>query len=125
VGVADPAERGRPRATLRLRDAFVSTSAQSERARLVGGRLLGHVLDPRTGEPAERRGGATVVAPSGLAADAWSTALLVLGREALASLALPALFLEPEDGRLALHSNPAGSALVHDTGEGLRFEIHR
>lgn len=125
VGVADPADRGRPVAVLRLRDAFAATSAQAERGRVVDGRLLGHVLDPRTGEPAPRRGGATVVAASGLAADAWSTALLVLGREALASLVHPALFLEPENDRLALHSNPAGSALVHDTGESLRFEIHR
>ena len=125
LGLADPRDRGRSVATVRVRDAFVSTSAQAERGRLVDGRLLGHVLDPRTGRPAERRGGATVVAPTGIAADAWSTALLVLGPEALTSLPHAALWLEPEEPRLALHSNPAGASLVLDTHAALRLEIHR
>jgi thiamine biosynthesis lipoprotein ApbE len=37
------------------------------------------VIDPRTKLPIERAGLAWVRAPSGLAAEAWSTAALVLG----------------------------------------------
>ena len=39
-----------------------------------------HILDPRTGRPVERRAGSvTVLADSCLEADAWATALYVLG----------------------------------------------
>ena len=39
-----------------------------------------HILDPRTGRPVERRtGSVTVLADSCLEADAWATALYVLG----------------------------------------------
>ena len=71
--------------TLALRDASVATSAQSERSRLIDGQLVGHVLDPRTGAPVRGALSATVLAPTGAAADAFATALLVLGpREGLA-----------------------------------------
>ena len=39
-----------------------------------------HILDPRSGRPVERRAGSvTVLADSCLEADAWATALYVLG----------------------------------------------
>ena len=44
------------------------------------GRYWTHILDPRIGRPVERRtGSVTVLADSCLAADAWATALYVLG----------------------------------------------
>jgi len=45
-----------------------------------GGEACGHVMDPRTGEPVRARLLAAVVAPSARLADAWATALLVLGK---------------------------------------------
>lgn len=39
-----------------------------------------HIFDPRSGRPVTRPGRATVVGPSARLADAWSTALAVLGR---------------------------------------------
>jgi thiamine biosynthesis lipoprotein len=81
VAVADPRDRGRPAATLAVFDGSVSTSGNSERGLDVGGRRVGHLLDPRTGRPAPDFGSATVVAPSGLAADILSTAFFVLGPE--------------------------------------------
>ncbi|MBI4424466.1 MAG: FAD:protein FMN transferase [Elusimicrobia bacterium] len=56
---------------LKVRDRSVSTSSQEEQA--------GHILDPRTGKPAARPGAVTVIASDGARADAWSTALFVLG----------------------------------------------
>ena len=79
VAIADPRERGRPAASLRLRDASVSTSGNSERGLALAGGRLGHLLDPRTGLPAPDFGSATAVAPSGLDADVLSTAFFVLG----------------------------------------------
>ena len=46
------------------------------------GRYWTHILDPRAGRPVERRAGSvTVLAESCLDADAWATALFVLGPE--------------------------------------------
>ena len=81
VAVAHPRDRARTVATLRLRDASASTSGNSERGLVVSGRRVGHLLDPRTGEPAPDFGSVTVVAPDGLTADILSTAFFVLGPE--------------------------------------------
>ena len=43
------------------------------------GKRYGHVIDPRTGWPADRVLSATVIAPTAEQADALSTALYVLG----------------------------------------------
>jgi thiamine biosynthesis lipoprotein len=81
VSIADPRNRGRAALTLTIANASVSTSGNSERGLTVGGRRIGHLLDPRTGAPALDFGSATVIAPSGLTADVLSTAFFVLGPE--------------------------------------------
>ena len=73
VGIPDP---DNPLVLLALVDLppgrrSVSTSSQGEQP--------GHIVDPRTGRAAARARSATVVAPTAIAADAWSTALFVLG----------------------------------------------
>ncbi len=105
VSVAHPADRLRPVVRLEVRDAAVSTSAQSERGFVVRGQRYGHVLDPRTGRPVATRASVTVVAPSGTRADALSTALLVRGREEAAAWCRG----HPADGVLWLE--PAGDAV--------------
>lgn len=47
------------------------------------GHVLGHVLDPRSSQPSRGVRHAAALAPSAAAADAWSTAALVLGAEAV------------------------------------------
>ncbi len=79
VSIAHPRRRERPVLTLTLAEGSVSTSGNSERGRDIGGRRIGHELDPRTGEPAPDFGSATVVGPSALVADILSTAFFVLG----------------------------------------------
>jgi thiamine biosynthesis lipoprotein len=64
---------------LRLRDAALGTSATGEQHFEAGGRRYGHVLDPRTGWPAEGVRSASVVASEAAVADALSTAFLVGG----------------------------------------------
>lgn len=75
VSVAEPRE-GSSRELGRFSpgDGSVSTSSQAERP--------GHIRDPRTGGAASFRGSVTVVADTGFAADALSTALFVIGPEA-------------------------------------------
>lgn len=81
IRVADPRARTRPAAVLEISGGSVSTSGDSERSLVAGGRRIGHLLDPRTGRPARDFGSATVVAPTGLVADVLSTALFVAGPE--------------------------------------------
>ena len=57
----------------------VATSGAYERFVTIGGRRYGHILDPRTGKPAEGCFSATVVAASGLESDVLSTAFFVAG----------------------------------------------
>jgi len=100
VNVAHPSNRMAPVVRLRVADAAVSTSAQSERGIEIGGVRYGHILDPATGDPIQRAGSVTVVARSATRADALSTALFVMGRERAAAYAtahpeIGVLWLEP------------------------------
>jgi thiamine biosynthesis lipoprotein len=66
-------------ARLRLRDSALATSGASEQHFEENGRRFGHVLDPRTGWPAEGVRSASVLASEAAVADALSTAFLVGG----------------------------------------------
>lgn len=72
---------------LLLRDMALSTSASFAESGRVAGRRIGHIIDPRTGKPVMRSAQATVVAPSGAEAEAWSKALLIEPRYAFRALA--------------------------------------
>ena len=76
-------------ATVPLKDEAMSVSGLRENSFQVGGRTFGHIIDPRTGEPAQGTVLAAVVLPSATETDALSTALLTLGsagHERIASL---------------------------------------
>ncbi len=91
VAVADPAnptgglgptgEASSPASLVRivLKDEAVSVSAVWGRSFEAGGKRFGHVIDPRTGEPAQNAVLAVVALPSATETDALSTALLTLG----------------------------------------------
>ena len=91
VAVAAPESSRSETCRFRMRDGSVSTSGVSEKP--------GHLIDPRTGGAATFRGSVTVLAGTGLRADALSTALFVLGpREGLDFAnrrGIAALFLVP------------------------------
>jgi len=76
----------RPVAVVPLRDEALSVSAVWGKFFSVAGRTCGHLLDPRTGQPAGRAVMAAVCAPSATQSDALSTALLVLGEEGCARI---------------------------------------
>ncbi len=78
-GIQTPKLRDDEGETLFLRDAALSVSACHGRSLQREGKSIGHVLDPRTGEPVPGPRWALAVADSAALADAWATALLVLG----------------------------------------------
>ena len=66
-------------ATVPLKEEAMSVSAVWGNSFEVAGRTYGHIIDPRTGEPAIGTVLAAVVLPSATETDALSTALLTLG----------------------------------------------
>jgi thiamine biosynthesis lipoprotein len=71
-----------------LKDRAVSTSGDYRNFRDIGGRRISHTIDPRTGRPVEHGlASVTVVHDTAALADAWSTALNVLGPSAGLALA--------------------------------------
>jgi len=71
---------GRTLAATRLRDAALATAANTESIVRYGSLVAGHVMDPITGRPARALQQASVVTRTAVAADALSTAMLVMGR---------------------------------------------
>jgi thiamine biosynthesis lipoprotein len=65
--------------TVNLCDEALSVSAIWGRSFEKDGKVLGHVIDPRTGEPTQGAQLAAVITKSAADSDALSTALLVLG----------------------------------------------
>ena len=99
---APDAERRTPHSILALQDAAVATSGDYRHWVEVQGRRLSHTMDPRRGAPLiSSPASVTVVARTCAEADAWATALMVLGPDKGAALArrsgLDALFLLRDD----------------------------
>ncbi len=89
VDVADPksdAENGAPIAHLVVRDRAVATSGDYRRGVEIGGRHYSHIVDPRTGLPADQIISSTVIARNPASAGALATALSVLTPEESARL---------------------------------------
>jgi thiamine biosynthesis lipoprotein len=102
VGIRHPWHPEQRLAVLRLRDRAVGTSAATFQHLEYNGKKLGHILDPRTGWPAEGMASATVAAPSAAEADALATAFFVLG---------------VDHARAYCNAHPAIGALLMPTGE--------
>ncbi len=73
-------------ATVALKDEALSTSASYEKYLEIQGKNYSHLLDPRSGIPAERILSATVIAPTAVESDALSTGVFILGTEQAAAL---------------------------------------
>jgi len=129
IAVADPRRRDHPALHLRLATGSLSTSAGSERDLVVNGVRVGHIFDPRTGRPATFNGSVTVWHPRGLAADALSTALYVMGPEAglrwAEARGIAACYLIPEGGALRVETTRAFRHLVTASSRGLKPPRYR
>ncbi len=79
IGV-EPPDGGMPQWVLRLSGQSAATSGDYRNFRLLDGRRLSHIIDPRTGAPVSHPlASVTVVAASAAGADGLATAIQVLG----------------------------------------------
>lgn len=130
LSIAEPGRRERALLTLQLTAGSLATSDNTLSARQVDGRLLPHLIDPRSGLPATDWGSLCVWASSALDADALSTGLYVLGPEA-------ALERAESDGRFEVLTIERRAALWHirlssglaqaieSERSDVRFEVYR
>ncbi len=104
-------------ATVRLEDAAIATSGDYRNFFEVDGVRYSHTIDPRSGRPVHHDlVSVTVIHPSATMADAWATALTVLGTEAAMEVARReelAVYLISRDGdELRVASSPAMAPLL-------------
>lgn len=120
VDIVSP-RRETPLARVWLRDAALGTSGAGTQFAVIDGTRYGHVIDPRSGRPAEGMLSASVICPSATDADALSTAFLV-GGPALASQYCEqhqdvlALLTPDDDSGTTLVIGECGRADVEDAG---------
>lgn len=81
IGIRHPLRTHRRMALLKLRDCAMATSGAEEQFFEYEGRRYGHIIDPRTGSPAQSIASVTVITSSAALADALATAFYVGGRE--------------------------------------------
>lgn len=79
IPIAHPRLRLRAAGRIELVSGSLAVSGGSERDLQVGDRRVGHILDPRAGEPAPYDGSTVVWSESALDADILATALYVMG----------------------------------------------
>ncbi len=109
IGVQNPRGEGVERVVV-LKDCAIATSGDYQQFFEVDGKRYSHIMDPRTGYPAQGCVAVTVKAPSAVEADVYSTALFVMG---------------PEDGGRWLELHPELRAIFYVvSGDSLvRYEF--
>jgi thiamine biosynthesis lipoprotein len=105
IGVRDPRDRVPYFARISLSEEAISTSGKYEQFVTADGHVYGHIMDPRTGRPAEGLIAVTLVSKSAFTCDAWDTPLFVLGAARAKELAqahpeFAAILVEPGEGDL-------------------------
>lgn len=108
IAIRHPHLSKEPLMVIPLQDSSLSVSAVWGKSFTQEDICYGHVLDPRTGRPAQNTLLAAVACPSATDSDALSTALLVLGEPFLASL-------RPEARALVAVKEPGSDLRVRST----------
>lgn len=117
IGIRHPRKDGANLAVIGLSNGAVSTSGDYERYFIKDGKRYCHIIDPRTGYPADRCRSVTVTAPVLAVADGLATAVFVLGPEKGMEL------IERLEGVGAVIVSADGQVHVSQALRGL--EIHR
>jgi thiamine biosynthesis lipoprotein len=80
VKIRDPWDRNKKAAEIYLRDQSLSTSGNYEKFFRAEGKLYSHIMDPRSGYPAQGVVAVSVLAPKTLDSEVWAKPYYILGR---------------------------------------------
>lgn len=81
VEIPNPRDSRKPAAVYFLKDQSMATSGSTEKFFAAAGRIYTHIMDPRTGYPAEGMLQVSVVAPRATDSEAWTKPYFILGRQ--------------------------------------------
>ncbi|MFB0527185.1 MAG: FAD:protein FMN transferase [bacterium] len=79
IGIRHPRREGEILATIEVEDEAIVTSGDYERFFFSGGKRYHHIINPRTGYPADKCQSVTIVAKEATFADGLATGIFVLG----------------------------------------------
>jgi thiamine biosynthesis lipoprotein len=103
IGIKHPRKLDKHIGAFELHDGSVATAGDYEHAYVIDGRRIHHIIDPATGYPATRSASVTLIARSGIMADALDNACFIVGPQRciqmLAKLkdeAAEAVIIDPE-----------------------------
>ncbi len=86
IGIKDPLKKDKTMTTVKIHQTAVSTSGSYENYFEKDGKRYSHIIDPKTGLPADKILAVTVLCDSAMYADALSTSVFVLGKDKSADL---------------------------------------
>jgi thiamine biosynthesis lipoprotein len=116
VGIKNPRQQSEADeliAKARLTNKAISTSGDYERYFMEDGKRYHHILDPKTGFPADRCRSVTVISDSGIYADGFSTAVFVSGpqkgMELVREAGADAVIIDKNGG---IHTTPGIKGMV-------------
>lgn len=81
VKIRNPRKPAETMEEMTLHDLSMSTSGNYEKFFRASGRLYSHIMDPRTGYPAQGMLSVSVIAPKTLDSEVWAKPFYILGRE--------------------------------------------
>ncbi len=105
VGIRNPFQLDETIKFVELHNQAVDTSAIYEQNFSINGKEYGHIIDPRTGYPAEGTASSTIITTSPSLADALSTAVFILGHE---------------EGAALIETIPETESFIIEVGQGTR-----
>lgn len=79
ISIADPWDHQKNAAQVFLKDASLSTSGSYEKSFRSGGHRYSHIMDPRSGVPAETAVQVTVIAPRTIDSEVWAKPYFIQG----------------------------------------------
>jgi len=80
VEIKDPWDKSRTAASVYLKNTSLSTSGSYEKFFRAEGRVYAHIMDPRTGYPAQGAVAVSVIAPRTLDSEVWAKPYFINGR---------------------------------------------
>lgn len=108
-------------ATMEMTDMAISTSGDYERYFIIEGKRYHHILNPKTGYPADGCQSVSVIAKDGAITDPFSTAIFILGHgkglKLLEEMGLDGIIVD-KDGKIYTTSNLRGKIEIIRDSQG-------